>query len=80
MTDQKITTTTAARLAGVAASTWRSWQARGRPHPEPAPPPDGWFELRIPWWREETITSWVDRRRARTGSPADMEENTDDNL
>lgn len=60
---RKLDTIEAARLVGVSPSTWRSWRARGRPRPEPVPAPDGWFELRTPWWWESTITAWVRRRR-----------------
>lgn len=68
MTDQKITTATAARLAGVKPSTWRSWRAQKRPRPVPAPEPDGWFEMRTPWWWESTVTDWVAKRQAAMGN------------
>jgi hypothetical protein len=62
-TDKKLTTTDAAALAGVTPSTWRAWRAHGRPRPEPAPDPDGWFELRQPWWWTSTVSAWLERRR-----------------
>ena len=60
--DRRLTTAAAAKLAGVKPSTWRAWQSHGRPRPEPAPPPDGWIELRTPWWWTSTVQSWLDRR------------------
>ena len=62
MTEQKLTTADAANRAGVKPSTWRAWRAHGRPRPEPAPEPDGWFEMQRPWWWESTISAWMERR------------------
>lgn len=57
MTDtDRLTNADAAALAGVAPSTWRDYVARGR-----APAPDGRLG-RTPWWRPDTITTWLETR------------------
>jgi hypothetical protein len=68
MTGSKLNTAAAAKLAGVQPGTWRSWRSTGRPRPEPVPPPDGWYELRTPWWYESTITDWLRKRRSANSS------------
>ena len=62
----RLTVSDAAALAGVAASTWRAYVAR-----EQAPPADGRFDGRTPWWHESTVREWMARRLGTTKGPHD---------
>jgi hypothetical protein len=69
MEDRKLSTIEAAERAGVKPSTWRAWRSHGRPHPVPAPEPDGWRELQRPWWWQSTIDAWLRSREQAQQEP-----------
>lgn len=63
--DPQLTLDQAAALAGIQASTWRSYAARQWPRANPVPEPDGeTFGRR--WWYESTVKAWMKRRPGRT--------------
>jgi hypothetical protein len=66
---ERLTVAQVADRIGVAASTWRSYVARGQ-----APKPDGHYDARTPWWLAEVVDAWrathprpVRARRASAG-------------
>lgn len=57
---------------GITPSAWRAYvskartaRAAGRETPSLAPPPDGQYDARTPWWWESTIDEWNASRRGR---------------
>lgn len=53
----RVTVAQAAELAGVGASTWRAYVARGQ-----APAADGQTNSGAPWWLRETVETWLANR------------------
>lgn len=55
--DRKLRAAEAAKLAGVATGTWHGYVSRGQ-----APPADGRYDGRTPWWFESTVRQWQGSR------------------
>lgn len=51
--DEKLTVKQAAARAGIAPKTWRAYVATGF-----APPKDGQYDGRTPWWWASTVEKW----------------------
>lgn len=60
----------AAALAGVAASTWRTYVARGQ-----APAPDVYVTPDRPRWRRATVEAWMAARPGQ-GTRTDLRQET----
>lgn len=60
MARERLTVAQAAGLAGVTPVTWRSYVSRGQ-----APPKDGQYDARTPWWWSTTVQRWIDARPGR---------------
>jgi hypothetical protein len=60
MGDERLTVAAIAERLNIAPGTWRSYVARGQ-----APPADGWFDRRTPWWSATTVKAWADARPRR---------------
>ena len=65
--ETQLTITDFARLAGLKPATIRQFRWRGI-----IPAPDGYLE-RVPWWRPETVETWLATRRT-SGRPAAVSE------
>lgn len=61
---EQLTSSQAARLAGIAPKTWTAYAARSKgrePSRRLVPAPDGQIG-RTPWWWESTVLWWLARR------------------
>jgi hypothetical protein len=65
VTEERWTTAECARYLGITPATWRHYYARHQPKFNPAPPPDGRYDRRTPWWWPETVMAW---HASRTGT------------
>ena len=53
MTTDELTTADVAALLNIQPVTWRAYVSRGQ-----APPADGQFDGRTPYWLRSTIETW----------------------
>lgn len=53
MTTDKLTATSVAAMLGIQPVTFRAYVSRGQ-----APPPDGRYDKRTPYWLRSTIETW----------------------
>lgn len=61
---ERLTTAQVAERLGIAPVTWRAYV-----HRHQAPPPDGRYDKRTPWWYATTVDAWLaSRPRRRTDS------------
>ena len=64
----KLRAAEAAELAEIKTSTWTAYVSRGQ-----APPPDGHYDKRTPWWHRSTIEQWRTTRPGQ-GSRTDRQD------
>jgi len=60
VTDEQLTTAQVADRVGISTSTWSSYVTRGQ-----APPADGRYDKRTPWWYAATVDAWNSTRPGR---------------
>lgn len=60
--EDRLTTADVARLLGIDPATWRGYVSHRKPVQNPAPPADGKFDARTPWWFRSTIEAWQANR------------------